>query len=275
MREVRSTASLEDVKSYWERHPLCSIELPQLPGTREFFEVHSRLRDAEVERYSKKLWRFNSLAGKRVLYVGCGPGWLVENYAAGRASVVGMDLTHRALALTRDRLGFNGLRAPLVQGDIQTLPFRDSSVDFVSCAGVLHHIPTPERGVSEIHRVLKPGGTAVLSVYYKNFLLRPHVWPFTRFFIRRLLTSVPGRRSLGCADTVETFVRNYDGDANPLGRAYGRAEALRLCRHFQVEKTEIHYFPFRFLPFSRLMCGRTRGLLDRFVGLMIFLVLRK
>src|SRR5206468_11623362 len=129
MPDRSSTATLEQIRSYWEAHPLCSIELPYEPGTRAFFEAHSRLRDTEVERYSKRLWCFDGLAGRRVIDLGCGPGWLVQNYAAGKAIVIGADLTYRALTLTRARLEFEGLRAPVVQADLQTLPFHNSSVD--------------------------------------------------------------------------------------------------------------------------------------------------
>jgi len=275
MSEPRATPALEQIRSYWETHPLCSIELPYEPGTRAFFEAHNRLRDGEVERYSKRLWCFDGLAGKRVLDLGCGPGWLVQNYAAGKAKVVGVDLTYRALALTRARLEFAGLRSPVVQADLQALPFQNSSVDFISCAGVLHHIPSPEQGVSEIYRVLKPGAVAVLSLYYKNVVLRPYLWPLTRFLIQQLFKNVPGRRNLARSRTVADLVRTYDGDANPLGRAYDRAEARRLCRQFSVEKIEIHYFPVRFLRLSRVFGDWGQRLLDRLGGMMIFLVLKK
>lgn len=259
---------------YWEQHPLCAIELPEAPGTAEYFLAHSQLRDDDIERYSKHLYQFSQLRGRRVLDLGCGPGWLVENYARGGAEVVGVDLTHRALELTQRRLQLGDLGAGLVQANLEDLPFATSSVDFVSCAGVLHHTPTPERGVAEIHRVLKPGGGALVSLYYKNVLLRPRFWPLTRLAVRILFQKVPGR-AIARSETVEDMVRTYDGDGNPLGRAYARFEALRLFGAFRVERVEVHYFPRRFLPLGRRMPELLFRLLDRFVGTMIFLQLRK
>jgi SAM-dependent methyltransferase len=52
---------------------------------------------------------------------------------------------------------------PHVAGDVEDLPVRTASIDWVLCIEVLEYVPSPERAVAEIARVLAPGGTAVLA----------------------------------------------------------------------------------------------------------------
>ena len=51
-----------------------------------------------------------------------------------------------------------------VQADMQQLPFADDSMDWMFCLHVLEHVPDDRRGIAELHRVLKPGGTAFIMV---------------------------------------------------------------------------------------------------------------
>jgi SAM-dependent methyltransferase len=90
---------------------------------------------------------------ERVLEVGGGPGelaeWMQEELAAEVAFV---DLSPRMVELARER----GVAAE--QGDVQALPFPDSSFDTVVAAWMLYHVPDLDRGLAEIARVLIPGG---------------------------------------------------------------------------------------------------------------------
>jgi SAM-dependent methyltransferase len=54
-------------------------------------------------------------------------------------------------------------RRPHAAGDVEALPVRTESMDWVLCIEVLEYVPSPERAVTEITRVLAPGGTAVLA----------------------------------------------------------------------------------------------------------------
>lgn len=58
------------------------------------------------------------------------------------------------------------LNSPLadVKADICHLPFEDNSFDFILCNHVLEHIPDDTKAMQELHRILKPGGTAILQI---------------------------------------------------------------------------------------------------------------
>jgi ubiquinone/menaquinone biosynthesis C-methylase UbiE len=94
----------------------------------------------------------------RVLEVGCGPGELAERVARDLgADVVALDQSERMVELTRAR----GVHAIL--GDVQALPFEDASFDCAVAAWMLYHVDDLDRGVSELARVLRPGGRLVAS----------------------------------------------------------------------------------------------------------------
>ena len=94
----------------------------------------------------------------RVLEVGCGWGELAEWIAREtRAEVVAVDLSPRMVELARDR----GIDASVA--DVQALPFEDGTFDLVVAAWMLYHVPDLDRGLAEIARVLRSGGTFVAS----------------------------------------------------------------------------------------------------------------
>lgn len=120
--------------------------------------------------------------GKRCLDVGCGGGrYSLAMARMGAASVVGVDVSESGLAdatMRKERLGYSNVT--FRQATALELPFPDGEFDFVCCAGVLHHTRSVERGLREIRRVLKPGGSLYMLLYGAggvfwplNALLRP------------------------------------------------------------------------------------------------------
>jgi ubiquinone/menaquinone biosynthesis C-methylase UbiE len=120
--------------------------------------------------------------GKRCLDVGCGGGrYSLAMARMGAKSVVGVDVSESGLkdaAMRGERIGYSNVT--FKQATALELPFADAEFDFVCCSGVLHHTRSVERGLREIHRVLKPGGSLYLLLYGAggifwplNALLRP------------------------------------------------------------------------------------------------------
>jgi SAM-dependent methyltransferase len=93
-----------------------------------------------------------------VLDIGCRTGALTRAYAEGN-EVVGLDVDRTALA-EAEQLGIETVWADVDQG----LPFEDESFDVVVAGEVLEHVRFPDRLLSEVGRVLRPGGTIVGSV---------------------------------------------------------------------------------------------------------------
>lgn len=100
-----------------------------------------------------------------VLEVGSGPGRLAVRLArsAPRLNVTGVDLSPAMVELANHRAaeaGLPGERVRFEVGDVGALPYADGSFDGVVSTLSLHHWPNPARGLTEIHRILKPGGEA-------------------------------------------------------------------------------------------------------------------
>jgi SAM-dependent methyltransferase len=121
--------------------------------------------------------RFPVTRGQRVLDLGCGGGrHAFELYRRG-AHVVAFDHSAEELAEVATMflaMGLSGeapdgAQAQVVQGDVLSLPFPDDSFDAVIAAEVLEHIPDDERAMSEIARVVRPGGRVAVTV--------PRWWP--------------------------------------------------------------------------------------------------
>jgi ubiquinone/menaquinone biosynthesis C-methylase UbiE len=126
--------------------------------------VNNNLRAIVQRFYEGPLLR--SLGGAAnggiVLEIGCGRGAGVEVILQQfhAAHVTGMDLDPLQIERARKRLqGKYDGRFTLISGDAEQLPFADASFDAVFDFGVLHHVPDWQRALSEIRRVLKPGGT--------------------------------------------------------------------------------------------------------------------
>jgi SAM-dependent methyltransferase len=273
-----STKTLEDVRSFWEAKPLWTGESTHAPGTAAFFDEHRRvvLDDGFAGELDPR-----ALPGaehrRNVLDLGCGPGfWTVELARAGCAKITACDLTDAALALAATRCRLFGVDATFRRENAESLSFADAEFAHVNCQGVIHHTPRTEVCVREIARVLETGGTASLSVYYQNAILR--LWPLLRWpgalVAANVHLSGRGREGLLRIKDVNEFVRQYDGVDNPIGKAYSRQAFVAMLEpFFEVHETFVHYFPARALPFR--LPRRVHSWLDRTLGFMIYARLTK
>ena len=273
-----SVRTIEDVRSFWEQKPLWTGESRHAPGTREFFEEHRRvvIEDGFAGELDPRVLPVPTQR-TRVLDLGCGPGfWTVELARAGCANITAADLTDAALGLAESRCRLNGVSATFQRENAESLSFPDARFTHVNCQGVIHHTPNTEACLREIARVLEKGGTASVSVYYRNAILR--LWPILRWpgelAAAGVHVSGRGRERLLRIKDAGDLVRQYDGADNPIGKAYSRKAFVgMLSPHFEVHETFLHFFPGRALPFRA-----PRPLhrwLDRSLGFMIYARLTK
>lgn len=97
------------------------------------------------------------------LEAACGPGLIARRLAPEVAAVTGFDLTPAMIAVAKREAATAGLdNATFTIGDATALPVADGFFDCAVSRFSLHHIPVPERLITEMARVVKPGGKLVL-----------------------------------------------------------------------------------------------------------------
>ena len=100
-----------------------------------------------------------------VLDIATGTGDLAISLAGtGASQVIGLDLSEGMLAVGRKKIAEKGLseRIEMIQGDSEALPFEDNSFDAITVAFGVRNFEDLEKGLSEIYRILKPGGIFVV-----------------------------------------------------------------------------------------------------------------
>lgn len=267
---------IEEVRQYWQEHPLYGYELKNI-GTKDFFDDLDKIKRGDVERFSLGFWEFDKFRDKIVLDIGCGAGWLTVRYAHSGAMVYAIDLTERAINLTREFLRYKGLSANVSEGDAEDLMFKDSYFDLVVASGVLHHTPNVLDAMKEAYRVLKPKGKAKITLYYKGILHQRFIFGVVRILMRLFKVKHPGADLSIKAKDVNDFIRQYDGANNPIGIGKFRREWGEMLRQagFIINSWQLHFFPKRFIPFNKIIPNFIHYLLDRYFSTMIYFDLIK
>jgi len=159
--------------------------------------------------------------------VGCGIGSDAAAIAAGGANVTAFDLSAVSVALTQRRFKEYDLDGDFMVGDAEHLPFRNNSYDYVMSIGVLHHTPDTAKAVSELYRVLRSRGKALVMLYYSD--------SFRYRVVFRILTIMGKRR-------IDDLVAEYDGKGNPLGKVFSKAEAEKMFSRFGKVNMRVYNF---------------------------------
>lgn len=165
--------SKEAVREFWNNHVHDWKVAKSSPDTLDFFLEIEEYRFEKLH-YLPKVVNFSGYKNKKILDVGCGTGNDLTRFAKGGAEVVGIDLASHSIELAKNNFAMRNLAGDFQVMDGEALEFEDNSFDMVYCHTVLHFTPDPKKMISEIARVLKPGGEAILMTVNKrswlNFL---------------------------------------------------------------------------------------------------------
>lgn len=167
-----------EVRKYWEAQPCGTGDAVTLEAAAHTKEWYERIEEHRyrLEPYIHAVAQFSRYHGKQVLEIGVGAGTDHLQWARAGAVCAGVDLTDAAITITRERLALYGLESTLQRLDAETLPFADASFDVVYSWGVIHHSEHPPAIVSEVRRVLRPGGVFIGMVYARHSVVAAKVW---------------------------------------------------------------------------------------------------
>jgi SAM-dependent methyltransferase len=167
-------------RSWWEQHPMrydWKDRLAPPEFSREFYQEIDRRFFEDAQHYMPALQRpfdrlvpFAELGGCDVLEIGVGSGSHAQLIAPHCRSYTGIDLTAYAVESTSKRFEMFGLPGTVRQMDAEQMAFADASFDFIWSWGVIHHSADTRRVLREMHRVLRPGGRAIVMVYHRSWL---------------------------------------------------------------------------------------------------------
>lgn len=158
------------------------------------YDLSNRIISLGIDqRWRKKTTQALRLSpGDRVLDLATGTADLAIAIARDHSevTVVGLDPSSRMLEVGRDKLGRHDLeeRVKLVVGSAEELPFEDTSFDAVSMAFGIRNVSDRARALSEIARVLRPGGAvAILELCEPRSGL---LSPISRFHIHHVVPAI-------------------------------------------------------------------------------------
>lgn len=164
----------EAIRRYWEGHPLGVQYVSRqgiTPGSAEFFEhIRPWMNPWKFPWIMQRIEeQARELKGKKLLEVGCGMGYDSLEFIRRGVRVTAVDLTPKAVEFATRHFEVVGAEADEVRvGNALELPFEDESFDAVWSNGVLHATGDTRKAISEVRRVLKPGGRAIISHFYRK-----------------------------------------------------------------------------------------------------------
>jgi SAM-dependent methyltransferase len=157
-------ATIDEVRTYWERH-IHDLEITRHPvGSRGFFDDLDQYHFEKLH-HLLRLVDFNGYRGRAVLEVGCGAAVDLARFAKGGAVVTGIDVAYSAIELAKANFVQQGLHGEFSIANGEQLPLEDNRFDLVYAHGVVQYTADPHRLVEECRRVLRPGGLAIFQVY--------------------------------------------------------------------------------------------------------------
>ena len=237
-------STVDTVRDFWQSH----INNEYYTGAERASD--SYFNDIEERRYRThyhlpELFASMDGADRTLLEVGCGIGVDSIQLAKRGFQVTAVDLTENALAVAEQFAARRQVTIDFRLGNAEGLDFPDESFDAVYSFGVLHHTPDIERSVAEVHRVLRPGGTAYVMLYHRNSLVNLMHWA-----LRLPYESPRGRK-----------------DHCPVVYTFSRSGVRTLFRDFASVKVRSEYpFTYGFGPLTTKLPLGVRRRLGRVIG---------
>ncbi len=155
---------LDAVRDYWNSHLHDQAVVKAEAGTIEFFDQLDTYRFGKLH-YLPKLVQYENYAGKKILDVGCGAAIDGARFAAGGAELTGVDLADVSLRLAQKNFELRNLAGEFHIMNGEALDFPDDHFDVAYCHTVLMYTPDMQKMINEMHRVLKPGGVAIMQLF--------------------------------------------------------------------------------------------------------------
>lgn len=271
MNKNKTKVQIKNVERFWEANPVASKAINAPQESAKYFQKFDEIREAddcEPYEYSNLIHGYETSKNKKILDVGCGNGYVLANYAKNGAEVFGVDITKKAIELSKRRFNLYSLKGVFKKTNGESLAFDDESFDIVCSMGVLHHIENPKPMIDEMYRVLNPGGKIILMLYYR------YSWKALIIIrLKRLLHPKYWGKS------QQEALNMNDGDDCPLALVYSKGEAKLLLKNFDNHKmrlNQLSWKQFFIIPFIAKALGpflpnQSNNLISRNLGWNLYI----
>lgn len=136
---------------------------PGMEGWTARWYTRTRRNDLEDFRRQAQGVAARLRAGCDVLEVAPGPGFFaIELAKLGDFKITGLDASHTFVEIATENARSAGVKIDFRLGNASAMPFPDGSFDFIYCSAAFKNFSEPVKALDEMHRVLRPGGEAVI-----------------------------------------------------------------------------------------------------------------
>jgi ubiquinone/menaquinone biosynthesis C-methylase UbiE len=289
-----------DIKQFWSENPVGESLINSKYGNKNFFLQYDEFRYKTESHILDEMDGMN-FRNKDVLEIGIGQGADSIQMVKRGANYFGIDLTDVACCRVKERFSsFNLPYKEILTADAENIPFKNDFFDIIYSHGVIHHSPNIKVIVDEIHRVLKPGGTAIIMLYHKNSfnyylsiaffrrigLLLLLIFPFLSKVVQKLANEPKERidqhrNSLIKNGISYLHMKNFihcstDGPLNIYSSVWTKNSAHRLFSKFKKFNTKIHFLNERhLLGFQYFLKSSFKKILSEYFGWHLWIYVEK
>lgn len=220
------TATITEVKKFWDDRPCNVRHSSKEVGTKEYFEEVER-KKFFVEPHILDFTNFPEWEGKKVLEIGCGLATAGINFALNGAEYTGVELSESSLELAKKRFEVFGQEANFYVGNAEELSsfVPAETYDLIYSFGVIHHSPQPEKIISEIKKYMNENSVLKIMLYAKD--------SWKNYMIESGLDQPEAQ--YGC----------------PIALTYTKQEVVDLLSDYEVISIEQdHIFPYQVEPYK-------------------------
>lgn len=139
--------------------------LPEMEGLSAHWYARLRGTPAQLATWRSQAARFATdlPEAARVLEVAPGPGYFAVELARLGVAVTGLDTSRTMVEIARANAEAAGVTIDFQQGDATAMPFAGGSFDRIHCQAAFKNFRRPLAALDEMHRVLRPGGVAIIQ----------------------------------------------------------------------------------------------------------------
>jgi ubiquinone/menaquinone biosynthesis C-methylase UbiE len=131
--------------------------------------TRTRSKDMEDFRREARKIAVRLATGAAVLEVAPGPGFFsIELAKLGSFKITALDASRTFVEIARENARKEGVAIDFQHGNASAMPFADNSFDFIYCSAAFKNFSEPVKALDEMHRVLRPGGEAVIADLRKD-----------------------------------------------------------------------------------------------------------